>query len=61
MSNIQLFESKKIRSQWDAGKETWYFSIVDVIEVLTDSPLRNQKIKLKNWKVSYAFLGTLIY
>ncbi len=37
MSNIKLFESKKIRSQWDAEKETWYFSIVDVIEVLTDS------------------------
>ena len=34
MSNIKLFESKKIRSQWDAEKETWYFSIVDVIEVL---------------------------
>jgi hypothetical protein len=38
MSNIKLFESKKIRSQWDAEKEIWYFSIVDVIEVLTDSP-----------------------
>lgn len=35
MSNIKLFESKKIRSQWDAEKETWYFSIVDVIEGLT--------------------------
>jgi hypothetical protein len=38
MSNVKLFESKKIRSQWDAEKETWYFSIVDVIEVLTGSP-----------------------
>ncbi len=38
MSNIKLFESKKIRSQWDAEKETWYFSIVDVIAVLTESP-----------------------
>ena len=36
MSNIKLFESKKIRSQWDAEKETWYLSIVDVIRVLTD-------------------------
>ncbi len=35
MSNIKLFESKKIRSQWDAEKETWYFSIVDIIEGLT--------------------------
>ncbi len=39
MNNIKLFESKKIRSQWDAEKETWYFSIVDVIEVLTDSSI----------------------
>lgn len=38
MYNIKLFESKKIRSQWDAEKETWYFSIVDVIAVLTESP-----------------------
>ena len=38
MSHIKLFESKKIRSQWDAAQEKWYFSIIDVIEVLTDSP-----------------------
>ena len=38
MSNIKLFESKKIRSQWDAEEEKWFFSIIDVIEVLTDSP-----------------------
>ena len=38
MGNIKLFETKKIRSQWDAEKEAWYFSIVDVVGVLTDSP-----------------------
>ena len=38
MANIKLFENKKIRSQWDADAEKWFFSIVDVIEVLTDSP-----------------------
>lgn len=38
MSNIKLFEHKKIRSHWDAQEEKWYFSVVDVIEVLTDSP-----------------------
>ena len=38
MSNIKLFESKKIRSQWDAEKEKWYFSVIDVIEALTGSP-----------------------
>ena len=36
--NIQLFEDKKIRTAWDAEKEEWYFSIVDVVCVLTDSP-----------------------
>lgn len=35
MSSINLFESKKIRSQWDAEQEQWYFSIIDVIEGLT--------------------------
>ena len=34
---IQLFENKKVRSIWDEEQEKWYFAIVDVIEVLTDS------------------------
>jgi len=38
MSSVKLFESKKIRSVWNEDEEKWYFSIVDVIEVLTDSP-----------------------
>jgi hypothetical protein len=38
MENIKLFESQKIRSSWDNEQEKWYFSIVDVIEILTDSP-----------------------
>jgi hypothetical protein len=37
MNNIKLFESKKIRSHWDENEEKWYFSIVDVIEVLTET------------------------
>ena len=37
MSNIRLFESKKIRSAWNEGEEKWYFSVQDVVEVLTDS------------------------
>ena len=36
-SSIQLFEDQKIRTAWDAEKEEWYFAIVDVIAVLTDS------------------------
>ena len=35
---IQLFEDKKVRTLWDAEQELCYFSIIDVIEVLTDSP-----------------------
>ena len=35
---IQLFENKRIRTAWDAEKEEWCFSIVDVVAVLTDQP-----------------------
>lgn len=38
MSDIKLFEERKVRSHWDATKETWYFAIVDVVAILTDSP-----------------------
>ncbi len=37
MSNIRLFESKKIRSAWNEDEEKWYFSVQDVVEVLTDT------------------------
>jgi maltooligosyltrehalose synthase len=33
---IQLFEDQKIRTAWDAEQEQWYFSVVDVISVLTE-------------------------
>ena len=35
---IQLFEDKRIRTAWDEEREEWYFSIVDVVAVLTDQP-----------------------
>ena len=35
MNDIQLFDNKKIRSQWNAEEEKWYFSVVDIIEALT--------------------------
>jgi hypothetical protein len=34
---IKLFEQKQIRSTWQDDEEKWYFSIIDVIEVLTDT------------------------
>ena len=37
MSNIKVFEDKKIRTQWNEQEEDWCFSVVDVIEALTDS------------------------
>ena len=39
MSNVKLFESKNVRSQWDSEKEIWYFSVIDVIEILTGSSI----------------------
>jgi hypothetical protein len=38
MSNVKLFESKKVRTHWDEEKEQWFFSVIDVIEILTESP-----------------------
>lgn len=37
-NKIQLFEQKQVRTVWDEEQEKWFFSIIDVIEVLTDSP-----------------------
>ena len=36
-NEIKLFEGKQIRSAWDNEKEEWYFSIIDIVGVLTDS------------------------
>ncbi len=45
---IKLFEDKKIRVEWDADKEEWYFSIVDVIAVLTNNDFQSAR---NYWKV----------
>jgi len=39
MSNIKLFEEKRVRTQWDEQQQKWYFSIIDVIEILTNSTI----------------------
>lgn len=36
--NIQLFENQRIRTAWNEEREGWYFSVVDVVAVLTDQP-----------------------
>ena len=51
-TSIKLFENKKVRVEWNASEEKWYFSIVDVIEILTGSSIPRRywsdlKIKLK--------------
>jgi DNA-damage-inducible protein D len=38
MNNIKLFEDKKVRSHYDSEKEIWYFSVVDIIGILTNQP-----------------------
>lgn len=35
---LQLFEDRKVRTLWDEEQEKWYFSIVDIIEILTETP-----------------------
>ena len=47
---IQLFEDKHIRTAWDEEKEEWYFSIVDVVAVLTEAP--NHQVARNYWKVT---------
>ena len=46
---IKVFEEKKVRTVWDSDKEEWYFSIVDVIEILTEQP--NHQGARNYWKV----------
>ncbi len=39
MGNIKLFESKKVRTHRDSEKEQWFFSVIDVTEILTGSSI----------------------
>ncbi len=48
MSNIKIFENKKVRVQWDDRKQDWFFSVVDVVGVLTDKQYDDAR---KYWKV----------
>ncbi|MDD4969033.1 MAG: BRO family protein [Paludibacter sp.] len=38
-TSIKLFENKKIRSHWDEAEEKWYFSVIDVVEILSESSI----------------------
>ena len=39
MHNIKLFEERKVRTHWDEKEQQWYFSVIDVIEILTGSSI----------------------
>jgi hypothetical protein len=47
--SIKLFEEKKVRTIWDEEQEKWYFSIIDVVEILTES--KNYQTARNYWKV----------
>ena len=49
-NQIQLFEDKRIRTAWDEEKEEWYFSVVDVVSVLTEQP--DYQAARNYWKVT---------
>jgi len=49
MSSIKLFEDKKVRSHYDKDNEIWYFSIVDIVGILTDQPTTDRARNY--WKV----------
>lgn len=44
-NKIKVFENKQVRTVWDAEAEEWYFSVVDVVKILTDSADPKQYIK----------------
>ena len=46
-SELKLFEDKKIRAKWDEKKEKWYFSVVDIVAILTDNDYQGGR---KYWK-----------
>lgn len=60
MSNIKVFENKKIRTQWNEQEEDWYFSLVDVVSVLADTSNPTDYLKkMRKRDVELgAYLGT---
>ncbi len=63
---IKIFESKKIRTHWDETEEQWYFAIIDVVEVLTESnnPRRywsdvKRKLNMEGFNQLYDFIVQL--
>ena len=60
-TSIKLFESKKIRTHWDEKEEKWYFSVVDVVEALTESVNPTdylKKLRKRDSELGF-YLGTI--
>lgn len=38
-NKIKIFENKQVRTAWNADQEEWYFSVVDIVEILTIAPI----------------------
>ena len=49
IENMQLFENQPVRTAWNEEEEEWYFSVVDVIGILTDQP--DSRRAAKYWSV----------
>lgn len=60
MEKVQIFQDNKVRTHWDAEKEEWYFSVVDVVGVLTDSANPTDYLKKMRKRDSElaTFMGT---
>ena len=58
---IKLFEERKIRTVWDEDQEKWYFSVVDIVSVLTDSANPTDYLKKVRKRDSELglFMGTI--
>ena len=65
MVNIKVFEERKVRTVWDDKEEKWYFSIVDVVAVLTDSAdpkqyIKRMKSRDESLKANWGTICTLV-
>ena len=58
-NTIRLFESKKVRVLWDDSSEKWYFSVIDIIEILTES--KNPRRYWSDLKIKLNKEGSQLY
>ena len=59
-TKLKLFNEKTVRTVWNADEEEWYFSVVDVVAILTDSVDPKQYIKKILFKLSWTHYQILM-